>query len=130
MPFPPVNPPEGCANQSDLREAQGSTYLPDCRAYEMVSPVDKNQGGLESTARLHDRLSRDGEAAAFSRPDPLRRARRPAGPPVAAPYLSRRGPEGWQTADPFPPLLPAPTSTGEIGGSTRLRFLSPTSSAP
>lgn len=31
---------EGCANEA-LREVQGSAYLPDCRAYEMVSPPEK-----------------------------------------------------------------------------------------
>jgi hypothetical protein len=33
---------EGCANEA-LREAQGSTYLPDCRGYELVSASENNE---------------------------------------------------------------------------------------
>ncbi len=33
-------PPSGCANEQ-RREEQAATMLPDCRAYEMVSPLDK-----------------------------------------------------------------------------------------
>ncbi|HXR31732.1 MAG TPA: hypothetical protein VN752_11390, partial [Solirubrobacterales bacterium] len=39
----PISHPGNCANEA-IRQAQGSTFLPDCRAYEMVSPPDKNQG--------------------------------------------------------------------------------------
>src|SRR5262245_26711650 len=38
---PPADAAGGCANET-LREEQHSTYLPDCRAYEKVSPADKN----------------------------------------------------------------------------------------
>jgi Tol biopolymer transport system component len=33
---------EGCPNEA-VREAQGSTYLPDCRGYELVSASEKNE---------------------------------------------------------------------------------------
>ncbi len=38
-------PADSCAN-ADVRAQQQSFYLPDCRAYEMVSPVDKNGGDV------------------------------------------------------------------------------------
>jgi hypothetical protein len=37
----PLPTSHGCPNEA-LREEQGSTFLPECRAYEMVSPQDKN----------------------------------------------------------------------------------------
>jgi len=33
---------EGACPNEAIRQEQSSTFLPDCRAYEMVSPVDKN----------------------------------------------------------------------------------------
>jgi hypothetical protein len=41
----PSAAPETCPNAA-VRNAQFSTYLPDCRAYEMVSPVDKEGGNI------------------------------------------------------------------------------------
>ncbi len=39
---------EPCANAA-IRAEQGSSYLPECRAYEQVSPVDKNGSDIGST---------------------------------------------------------------------------------
>jgi hypothetical protein len=52
-----------CANEARRKE-QNATYLPDCRAYEMVSPVDKKGSdvvGANNTAALAD----SGERATF-----------------------------------------------------------------
>ncbi|HEX6602588.1 MAG TPA: hypothetical protein VF030_08090, partial [Solirubrobacterales bacterium] len=42
----PSPPAESCPN-AQLREENNSEALPDCRAYEMVSPLDKNGGDVE-----------------------------------------------------------------------------------
>jgi hypothetical protein len=55
---------EGCSNEA-LREAQTSTFLPDCRAYEQVSPVDKN-GGDVMPYSPRTRAAADGEAVSFA----------------------------------------------------------------
>ena len=98
-PFPPASP-GSCPNEA-IRIEQGSTYLPDCRAYEMVSPPDKNQGGVDVSAFSNAGFSEDGNAASictgaiFGEP--------PAQMSFAcAPYISRRTPSGWQTTSPFP----------------------------
>jgi hypothetical protein len=52
-----------CANEARRKE-QNATYLPDCRAYEMVSPADKKGSdvvGANNTAHLSD----TGERATF-----------------------------------------------------------------
>jgi hypothetical protein len=56
-----------CPNEA-IRIAQGATRLPDCRAYERVSPADSTGGvvGLDSKNRLLVALTRaDGNAAMF-----------------------------------------------------------------
>lgn len=95
--FPPALPPQGsCPNQS-LRTAF-SPKLPDCRAYEMVSPVDKNGGdtGVERffPAKDHQLSSTDGNRLAFTSLTPFAGAK---GGPLINQYLSQRGEGGWST---------------------------------
>jgi hypothetical protein len=81
-----------CPN-AKLRAEQHSAYLPDCRAYEMVSPVDKNGGQVsDSAARVQTAL--DGNAIKFSALEGYVDVR---GFGVATDYLSRRGAGGWAT---------------------------------
>ncbi len=85
-----------CPNEA-VREEQGSTNLPDCRAYEMVSPKEKNGGDIASDAfRTYSSLSGDAVAfpstAAFGEPE---------GAGIASDYIARRtatpGTPGWAT---------------------------------
>jgi hypothetical protein len=78
-----------------------SAGLPDCRAYEMVSPPDKNGGEVDGGVRLTataapEQAAADGEAvtygssAAFIGTEPLSAM-------TTSQYLSRRTAGGWQT---------------------------------
>jgi hypothetical protein len=97
--FLPIQPATGCPN--DARRAEGSgTFLPDCRGYEMVSPVDKNGAFIEPVFSISgfpaglDQAAVDGNSISFS-------AYKAFGEVDSAPYtnqyLSRRGPGGWST---------------------------------
>src|ERR1041384_6869750 len=54
---------EGCPNAG----APGVGFLPECRAWEMVSPTDKN-GGHVMPISSRTRAARDGEAVTFVSP--------------------------------------------------------------
>ena len=97
-------PRTDCPNQAFRTAA--SAPLPDCRAYEMVSPVDKNGGdvsigehrqGLRRPAQV---LARRG-ALHLPLAHLLRRSR--ASAPLVNQYLSIRGAEGWSTQSISPP---------------------------
>jgi hypothetical protein len=92
-------PPEtDCPNQSFRFDAAGA--LPDCRAYEMVSPVDKASGDIftvenaSSFPATLNQASLDGEAITYSS---YRAFAEPKSAPLGSQYLARRGPSGWST---------------------------------
>jgi hypothetical protein len=105
----PVLASSGCPNEA-IREAQHSTFLPDCRAYEMVSPPDKNGGDvLANSQRTH--AAADGAAVMFSSLTPFADA---VGTGVATDYMAERserpdpGSNGWSTHAVTPPQTPEP----------------------
>jgi NHL repeat-containing protein len=131
LPFPPSDP-GNCPNGA-LRVEQGSTHLPDCFAYEMVSPPDKNQGSIGGRGAVGGDLmsagfSRDGDAVAFCTVSVF-------GEPASqltltcAPYVSRRGANGWSTVNPLPPYCPSDPDSGVngIGSTPRSVWLAPRS---
>jgi hypothetical protein len=86
---------EPCPNEQ-LRAENSSTSLPDCRAYEMVSPVDKdgvNIGNL-NTPTPNFQSTPDGNAIAYEAAGGFGDA--PAGRQQAF-YDGVRGGEGWIT---------------------------------
>jgi hypothetical protein len=93
------SPPTDCSNDH-LRAAGSGTLLPDCRGYEMVSPVDKNGSFIEPVFSISgfvagiDRASASGDSVTYS-------AYKAFGDVESAPYtnqyLSRRSSSGWQT---------------------------------
>ncbi len=90
-------PPQSCPNEQLRAEQPYGLELPDCRAYEMVSPVDKN-GSDATIANESDqdesRASVSGEAIVFTSRGSFAD---PAGSLYENQFLSRRGPGGWST---------------------------------
>ncbi|HWM62729.1 MAG TPA: hypothetical protein VNP96_01915 [Solirubrobacterales bacterium] len=98
--YPPNPAPEtGCPNPAFRGGA--SAPLPDCRAYEMVSPVEKNNGdiradlNLSNVEQLYAQASLDGGKLAYSSTTAF-------GDAVGAPYVSqyiasRDEVDGWST---------------------------------
>ncbi len=78
-----------------------SALLPECRAYEMVSPPNKGDGFVE---RFYpDQSAPDGDAVAFLSTSAFGAAE---ASPIYSLYLSRRdGAAGWSTAGVEPPTL-------------------------
>jgi len=97
----PAQPPYGCLNEA-LRSGT-SVALPDCRAYEMVSPVNKEGGEFFSMRTvsgypaLLNQASVSGKAVTFSS---YRAFANSASAPYTSQYLAERHPpgapgEGW-----------------------------------
>lgn len=101
---PSLLPEEGCANEAFRTDE--SAFLPDCRAYEQVSPVYKNGGGIEGEPGVLQ-ASESGDDVTFFTQSGI-----PGG--VGAQdyptYLSSRGNDSWITQG----LLP-PQALGELG---------------
>jgi hypothetical protein len=121
VPFPPASP-GSCPNEA-VRIEQGTTYLPDCRAYEMVTPPDKNQGGAPQGPLSVVFAAADGNRAGVCTESVF------GDPPgqmgtTCASYLSVRTPSGWQTTNPFPPYCHNDTAIGLNAGDIRY-FISP-----
>lgn len=80
----------GCSNEA-LRLGAGA-LLPECRAYEMVSPPDKNGGSVYSSINLATTPA--GDAVTLYSSTPFAGA--PAAP-LVGPYIARRGAGSWTT---------------------------------
>jgi hypothetical protein len=89
----PSSAPDSCSN-AIIRSAQFSSYLPDCRAYELVSPMDKKganiaadgdtaQSAVNGNAIKYYSTTAFGDAVGIST--------------RGAEYVSQRGEEGWST---------------------------------
>jgi hypothetical protein len=110
-----------------VREAQHSTYLPDCRAYEMVSPPQKSGGDVAADGRRTNAAA-DGNAAGFISQAGFGDVR---GSSVATEYIARRstdsspGTNGWATHA----IIPPQDSTSPVpllnGGQPLYRLFSP-----
>ncbi len=95
--FVGVSPIVDCPNHA-LRAAGSGAFLPDCRAYEMVSPVDKNGSNVEPVFNINgypaglEQAAVDGGSITYS-------SYKAFGDIAAAPYtnqyLARRGSGGW-----------------------------------
>jgi hypothetical protein len=78
-----------------------SAALPDCRAYEMVSPPNKNGGGVDGgfhygEMSAPEQAAADGEAITYGSTSAFIEAE-PTSALVSTQYLSTRTPNGWVT---------------------------------
>ncbi len=103
---------DGCAN-GVAREATKSQMLPDCRAYEMVTPVDKhgNEAGVDIASAFggiprpeYSYARADGEALFFgSTREVINGALGEAEGGTNYFWVASRGPGGWGTRAAVPP---------------------------
>lgn len=116
---------DSCPN-AQLRTGY-SAYLPDCRGYEQVSPVDKNGGDVAGVPPLGglgisgggvEQAAASGEEVTF---DSIAAFGSAAGAPVGNQYLATRGGSGWSTQ-----AITAPSNSGSYnpagGGSAYKAF--------
>jgi hypothetical protein len=105
----------GCPNEA-IRQQQGyATRLPDCRAYELVTPVEKAGGSLAPPARGgqtaitagYYQASTSGEGLAYTALTPFPGTQWGG----VGPWLASRGAGGWSSVA----LSPPQSSTGDIG---------------
>jgi len=111
----PGSPPETCPNAQLRLEQPFGLGLPDCRAYELVSPLDKNDNDVEPTdARAS--VSDESPALAYLSAGAFSE---PRGAEYEDRYLARRGADGWVTQNITPP---ANTASGTYPPFSELLF--------
>jgi hypothetical protein len=127
VPFTTFAAPEikaACPNEARREEQDpggtSATSLPECRAWELVSPPAKNGGDVVPEAS-RTRSSTDGDAASFISLEAFGDAH---GTGITSEYLSRRegvgadGGRGWSTHAILPQLEPVSTSAAGSGLTT------------
>lgn len=109
--------PSGCPNEA-IRTDQHATQLPECRAYEMVSPPGKN-GGQVIEDDSNTRVTEDGSTVAY---EALAGFGDVVGGGLGFDYLAERstnpepGNSGWSTHGTDPPQ-PAPRVGAVLNGA-------------
>ncbi len=100
-PTAPVSGSSGsCPNEQLRAEQPYGLGLPDCRAYELVSPADANGQDATDSFVVSSRAAVSGEAIVFASRGSFAD---PAGSFYENQFLSRRGPGGWSTQSITPP---------------------------
>jgi hypothetical protein len=91
---------ETCSNEQLRAEQPFGPRLPDCRAYEMVTPLDKNDSDAVVKEREAARASVSGDAITYESAGVFAG---PEGNELSNQYISRREANGWSTLDITPP---------------------------
>ena len=104
--------------------AGSEPVLPDDRAWEMVSPLEKNGGQIVGINRISSggvaQASLDGEAVTYLSATAFAD---PRSAPLGNQYLSRRGSGGWSVANISPPINSY--TYGVVGKGTPYKGFSP-----
>jgi len=116
--FPePLAPRSGCLNQA--RRSGPGAFLPDCRAYEMVSPIDKEGGDIATLTSIKQYptalylSAANGETATYSSSKAFAGA---LSARWASQYLARRNPQiGWVSEAISPPRQQPIWLPGTVG---------------
>ena len=90
--------PANCPNEQRRAEQPYGLGLPDCRAYEQVSPLNKEGGSVEDWT---SRAAVSGGAIVYLSENSFSG---PKGAQLQNTYLSRRGPDGWGTQNITQPI--------------------------
>jgi hypothetical protein len=113
---------EGCANEQ-LQIESNSTNLPDCRAYEKVTPADKNSSVLGQATILNQRpdVSADGTRLTESTIQCFAEAQSCSGSRdvafIGSSVLFSRGADGWATTSLDLPGTDFPESTSLLSSA-------------
>src|SRR5262249_54131383 len=102
-------PTTSCANAA-FREGAGA-FLPDCRAYEMVSPVDKNGANIETVFNItgyRAELNQTAPGGGSITYSAYKAFAEPESAPYTSQYIAKRGGSGW-TTEPISPKREGPT---------------------
>lgn len=116
-----LSPPAAaaCGNEA-IREQQGSTFLPDCRAYELVSPADKGGGlvfgGPEPGESATAQSSVDGNALQYQGSTAFPGTGSPSAG-LTVPYIGSRTASGWTSRGIALPIAPAVSGFSVIGNA-------------
>ncbi len=97
-----------------------AVQLPDCRAYEQVSPVDKNGAGAEGLTGL-SQVAPDGSRASFYSQAGTPPSAEFGGTQEYSSYAATRGSENWTLGRQLPPQEDA-EKAGYLGSTPNLRF--------
>jgi hypothetical protein len=103
--FSPSSTPSTVCPNPAFRSGPAS-FLPDCRGYEMVSPVDKNGADVEVVFNVSgfpaalDQSAGDGQSFTYSAYRAFADAQ---GSPYSSQYLATREPDGWDSDSISPP---------------------------
>ena len=102
--IPSIAAAEPCPNEGTRLEQAYGAQLPDCRAYEQVSPVEKNLSSAIGNAGL-TQVSPEGDRVTFGSLVPFPETPGSSEYPT---YLSTRTASGWSGAKGLLPATPGP----------------------